>query len=66
MNNITRKIPQLYTLKEAAEMLRISIGTLYNLNWQKKLKCVKIAGRLKMTEEAILEMIVKGELNYDN
>ena len=57
------KIPKLYKLAEVSQMIGIPLGTLYNMNWKKELPCTKIGGRIKMTEEHILQLIQRGEQN---
>lgn len=55
-------IPKMYTKKEAAEILRISIPTIDRLILDGRLNSTKIGKRRLFTEDHINELIKNGEV----
>jgi excisionase family DNA binding protein len=50
--------PRLLDVREVAELLRLSVGTVYHLVSEKRLPCVRLSARcLRFQESAIQELI---------
>ena len=56
---------KLFTVREAAELLRISESTLNRMFAKKEIGRVKVAGRVMLSETHIQEYITQNTINAD-
>lgn len=61
MGAATRRYEPLLRPAEAADMLGIALGTLYNWSSQRKLPVVKLGGRIRFRREALERFAAKRE-----
>ena len=54
-----------YTIKEVAEMFKLSEGTVRNWVWQGKVQIIKIGNATRITEEEIHRLINNGRENNE-
>ena len=53
---------EMYTIKEVAEILKVTEGTVRNYLSEGKIKHIKVLGNTRVTKEE-LERIIEGETN---
>lgn len=62
---LRKKVKMLLTIKETAEVLKISVSTLYKWIHERKIEYVKIGSRVLFTDEILNNYIKKNTISIE-